>query len=189
MSLGPQGYDPRTAHPMYRGSPLPSPQLQPYNPQAIADTTRGARAAPPAHSQHAGPSTATTSSAADTDRDYVDDDYEDKRRRNTAASARFRIKKKMRGLELERSVSDLTGRAEELEREAADLRRENGWLKEIVMLKGGHLSGIDLSGGMAQQRSQEKRREEAQEESESESEKEHSGKDRKGKGKASSKKK
>jgi len=33
-------------------------------------------------------------------------------------------------------VSNLTGRAEELEREAADLRRENGWLKEIVMLKG-----------------------------------------------------
>lgn len=33
-------------------------------------------------------------------------------------------------------MSDLSGRAEELEREAADLRRENGWLKEIVMLKG-----------------------------------------------------
>jgi len=33
-------------------------------------------------------------------------------------------------------VSNLSGRAEELEREAADLRRENGWLKEIVMLKG-----------------------------------------------------
>ncbi|KII93718.1 hypothetical protein PLICRDRAFT_35940 [Plicaturopsis crispa FD-325 SS-3] len=61
---------------------------------------------------------------------------EDKRRRNTAASARFRIKKKHRTLDLERSVSDLTGRAEELEREAAELRRENGWLKEIVMLKG-----------------------------------------------------
>jgi hypothetical protein len=38
-------------------------------------------------------------------------------------------------------VSDLTGRAEELEREATELRRENGWLKEIVMLKGRSLSG------------------------------------------------
>jgi hypothetical protein len=37
---------------------------------------------------------------------------------------------------LERSVSDLKSRAEELEKEAADLRRENGWLKEIVILKG-----------------------------------------------------
>jgi hypothetical protein len=36
---------------------------------------------------------------------------------------------------LQRSISDLTGRAKDLEREAADLRRENGWLKEIVMLK------------------------------------------------------
>jgi len=42
-------------------------------------------------------------------------------------------------------VSDLTGRAEELEREAADLRRENGWLKEIVMLKGSRLAGLDVS--------------------------------------------
>ncbi|KAL1738640.1 hypothetical protein HDZ31DRAFT_16016, partial [Schizophyllum fasciatum] len=57
---------------------------------------------------------------------------EEKRRRNTAASARFRIKKKQKTLNLERSVADLTGRAEELEKEAADLRRENGWLREIV---------------------------------------------------------
>ncbi|KAF5312457.1 hypothetical protein D9619_003485 [Psilocybe cf. subviscida] len=61
---------------------------------------------------------------------------EEKRRRNTAASARFRVKKKHKTLSLERSVTELTGRAEELEREASDLRRENGWLKEIVMLKG-----------------------------------------------------
>lgn len=37
---------------------------------------------------------------------------------------------------MERSVSDLSGRAGELEKEAADLRRENDWLKEIVVLKG-----------------------------------------------------
>ncbi|THH28282.1 hypothetical protein EUX98_g5901 [Antrodiella citrinella] len=60
---------------------------------------------------------------------------EDKRRRNTAASARFRVKKKQWTLNLERSITDLSGRVEELEREAAELRRENGWLKEIVMLK------------------------------------------------------
>ncbi|EIN13662.1 hypothetical protein PUNSTDRAFT_20169, partial [Punctularia strigosozonata HHB-11173 SS5] len=58
---------------------------------------------------------------------------EEKRRRNTAASARFRNKKKSQILSLERTISDLTGRAEDLEREAADLRRENGWLKEIII--------------------------------------------------------
>ncbi|KAI0768631.1 hypothetical protein BD413DRAFT_479044 [Trametes elegans] len=67
---------------------------------------------------------------------------EDKRRRNTAASARFRIKKKQWTLNLERTISDLSGRVEELEREAAELRRENGWLKEIVMLKSKRFAGV-----------------------------------------------
>lgn len=51
-------------------------------------------------------------------------------------AARFRVKKKQKTIALERTVSDLTGRAEELEREVGDLRQENGWLKEIVVLKG-----------------------------------------------------
>ncbi|KAI6158728.1 hypothetical protein EDD17DRAFT_1763362 [Pisolithus thermaeus] len=67
---------------------------------------------------------------------------EDKRRRNTAASARFRVKKKMKTLNLERTVADITGRTEELEREAADLRRENGWLKEIILLKSRSIGGL-----------------------------------------------
>jgi len=50
---------------------------------------------------------------------------------------------------LERSITDLSGRVEELEREAAELRRENGWLKEIVMLKskrfGASAPDLDLS--------------------------------------------
>ena len=52
-------------------------------------------------------------------------------------------------MELERSVSDLTGRAEELEREAADLRRENGWLKEIVMLKGARYAASNMANSEA----------------------------------------
>ncbi|KAL4251320.1 hypothetical protein ABKN59_005649 [Abortiporus biennis] len=66
---------------------------------------------------------------------------EDKRRRNTLASARFRIKKKQWTVNLERTITDLSGRVEELEREAAELRRENGWLKEIVMLKSKRFGG------------------------------------------------
>ncbi len=49
--------------------------------------------------------------------------------------ARFRLKKKQKNVNLEHTISDLTGRAEELEKQAEDLRRENGWLKEIVILK------------------------------------------------------
>ncbi|KAF8140039.1 hypothetical protein EV363DRAFT_1153378, partial [Boletus edulis] len=69
---------------------------------------------------------------------------EDKRRRNTAASARFRVKKKLKTLSLERTVGDLTGRADELEREANDLRRENAWLKEIVLLKGRNIAALNF---------------------------------------------
>lgn len=46
-------------------------------------------------------------------------------------------------------MSDLTGRAEELEREVADLRRENGWLKEIVMLKGTRFAASNMSSAEA----------------------------------------
>ncbi|KAF7975748.1 hypothetical protein HWV62_8531 [Athelia sp. TMB] len=100
---------------------------------------------------------------------------EDKRRRNTVASARFRIKKKQRSINLERSVSDLTGRAEELEREATELRRENGWLKEIVMLKGRSLQ---------QNRAYQEGDEASDSQESEESEEEEAAKTKRGKGKA-----
>jgi hypothetical protein len=58
---------------------------------------------------------------------------EDKRRRNTAASARFRLKKKEREAALETKAKELEGRVNELERECEGLRRENGWLKGLVV--------------------------------------------------------
>ncbi|KAG2111555.1 uncharacterized protein F5147DRAFT_91275 [Suillus discolor] len=58
---------------------------------------------------------------------------EDKRRRNTAASARFRLKKKEREAALERRAKELEERVVELERECEGLRRENGWLKGLVV--------------------------------------------------------
>ncbi|EGO02805.1 hypothetical protein SERLA73DRAFT_176185 [Serpula lacrymans var. lacrymans S7.3] len=92
------------------------------------------------------PSTSPQQESADQEDNDTAFISDDKRRRNTAASARFRIKKKQRTLNLERTVSDLTGRAEELEREASELRRENGWLKEIVLLKGRSVRGLDPGG-------------------------------------------
>jgi len=58
---------------------------------------------------------------------------EDKRRRNTAASARFRLKKKEREAALERRAKELEDRVVDLERECEGLRRENGWLKGLVV--------------------------------------------------------
>jgi len=58
---------------------------------------------------------------------------EDKRRRNTAASARFRLKKKEREAALEKKAKDLEVKVNELEKECETLRRENGWLKGLVV--------------------------------------------------------
>lgn len=46
-------------------------------------------------------------------------------------------------------MTSLSRQVDDLEREAADLRRENGWLKEIVMLRARRVTGggpINLSG-------------------------------------------
>ncbi|KAH7339760.1 hypothetical protein B0J17DRAFT_656651 [Rhizoctonia solani] len=58
---------------------------------------------------------------------------EDKRRRNTAASARFRLKKKEREAALDAKAQSLEDRVASLERECEGLRRENGWLRGLVV--------------------------------------------------------
>ncbi|TDZ33711.1 Regulatory protein cys-3 [Colletotrichum sidae] len=60
---------------------------------------------------------------------------EDKRRRNTAASARFRIKKKQREQALEKSAKEMTDKVQALEQRINLLETENRWLKNLVMEK------------------------------------------------------
>ncbi|KAM0276975.1 hypothetical protein ACHAQH_006210 [Verticillium albo-atrum] len=60
---------------------------------------------------------------------------EDKRRRNTAASARFRIKKKQREQALEKSAKDMSDKVSALESRINLLETENRWLKNLVMEK------------------------------------------------------
>jgi len=58
---------------------------------------------------------------------------EDKRRRNTAASVRFRLKKKEWESALKGRAKELETKVNELERECANLRKENKWLKGLVV--------------------------------------------------------
>ncbi|KAF8813906.1 hypothetical protein BYT27DRAFT_7083760 [Phlegmacium glaucopus] len=74
---------------------------------------------------------------------------EDKRRRNTAASARFRLKKKEREAALEGKAKELETKVNELERECEGLRRENGWLKGLVVGVTGAAQGSNASQGLA----------------------------------------
>jgi hypothetical protein len=60
---------------------------------------------------------------------------EDKRRRNTAASARFRIKKKLREQEMERTQKELQDKVDQLETKIKQLQMENRWLKNLVVEK------------------------------------------------------
>ena len=60
---------------------------------------------------------------------------EDKRRRNTAASARFRIKKKQRDQALERQAKETAERVGELEKKITQLELENRWLRNLLVEK------------------------------------------------------
>ncbi|KAK2464176.1 hypothetical protein APHAL10511_003633 [Amanita phalloides] len=84
---------------------------------------------------------------------------EDKRRRNTAASARFRLKKKEREAALEGKAKELETRVNELERECETLRRENGWLKGLVI----GVTGVASAPQFTSTTTTKRRREEAEE--------------------------
>jgi hypothetical protein len=60
---------------------------------------------------------------------------EDKRRRNTAASARFRVKKKQREQQLHETAKEMMDKAQQLEERVKQLEMENRWLKNLVVEK------------------------------------------------------
>ncbi|KAL8992473.1 MAG: hypothetical protein Q9169_007080 [Polycauliona sp. 2 TL-2023] len=62
---------------------------------------------------------------------------EDKRRRNTAASARFRVKKKQREAALEQKAKELNDKTSGLEQRIGQLQTENEWLKNLLTEKKG----------------------------------------------------
>ncbi|KAI9761132.1 MAG: hypothetical protein M4579_001179 [Chaenotheca gracillima] len=67
---------------------------------------------------------------------------EDKRRRNTAASARFRVKKKQREQTLERTAKEMGDKASQLEARISQLETENKWLKNLITEKNGNKDDI-----------------------------------------------
>jgi len=67
---------------------------------------------------------------------------EDKRRRNTAASARFRVKKKQREQALEKTAKEMTEKAAGLEKRVQELEMENRWLKGLITEKDGEGESI-----------------------------------------------
>ncbi|KAI8878024.1 hypothetical protein K501DRAFT_131706, partial [Backusella circina FSU 941] len=60
---------------------------------------------------------------------------EDRRRRNSEASARFRIKKKIREKALKDTVREMTAKSSALERRIKELEFEANWLRNLLMEK------------------------------------------------------
>ena len=58
---------------------------------------------------------------------------EDKRRRNTLASARFRAKKKMREQALEKDYKEMSTKIDRMENRIKELELENKWLRGLVV--------------------------------------------------------
>ena len=101
----------------FKATPYPG-QKHPRSPSSSTSPTA-------THSQE--PETAASRLAAE----------EDKRRRNTAASARFRVKKKQREQALEQTAKELETKVGGLEQRISQLETENEWLRGLVVDKNG----------------------------------------------------
>jgi hypothetical protein len=77
---------------------------------------------------------------------------EDKRRRNTAASARFRIKKKQREQALEKTVKEVQEMNARLEARLSQVEMENKWLKDLITEKNGMQSKEEMAAAYQQYR-------------------------------------
>ncbi|KAL0138921.1 hypothetical protein V8B55DRAFT_1519086 [Mucor lusitanicus] len=77
------------------------------------------------------------------DEEHPDAIEEDKRKRNTAASARFRMKKKLREQALEQTAKEMTIKAEALEKRVIELEKEAKWLRALVVEKDPALLNTD----------------------------------------------
>jgi len=83
---------------------------------------------------------------------------EDKRRRNTAASARFRVKKKQREQALESTVKDMQDKNAALEARLNQLEMENKWLKGLITEKNGMQSKEEMAAAYQQYRKESEER-------------------------------
>ena len=116
---------------------LPQSQLppiqtnQPYPASASSSAASPSTATPPTGTKRKATSP-TAENYEDASRLAAE---EDKRRRNTAASARFRVKKKQREQALERSAKEMSDKVAALEGKINQLETENKWLKNLITEK------------------------------------------------------
>lgn len=85
----------------------------------------------------------SNASSALSEEPLVADAEEDKRKRNQAASARFRQKKKQREQHMLEQSREMQDRTKKLESEVDNLKRENTFLKKLLVEKVDNMSDED----------------------------------------------
>ncbi len=123
------GSGPNGLHAHY--PPQPTHQLS-FGPQPTADKRKASV-------------TASAPSAADLEEQSRFVAEEDKRRLNTAASARFRVKKKQREQALEKQTKEMTDKVQQLEGKVQQLEMENKWLKGLITDKNDGKTSLELA--------------------------------------------
>lgn len=102
----------------------------------------------PLQPQYNGPAFPTpypdsTASSAPSEDPIIADVEEDKRKRNQAASARFRQKKKQREQQMMDQTREIQDKNKRLEGEVESLKRENTFLKKLLVEKIDNMSAED----------------------------------------------
>ncbi|KAJ5095257.1 hypothetical protein N7532_007548 [Penicillium argentinense] len=115
--------------PALAAAPVAAPQVAPTPAPSAVSPSTSAAGPKRKHTQKS-----TQASAEEAARNAAE---EDKRRRNTAASARFRVKKKMREQALEKSLKETNDKNDALEARVSQLELENHWLRGLIMEKNG----------------------------------------------------
>lgn len=100
---------------------------------ATATSSSKVSVAPPSPKKTAAPK--RTIAEVEKSSDESTNPDEDKRRRNTAASARFRVKKKMREQAMEQSVREMTQKSDKLQDRVNNLESEIKYLRSLLLDK------------------------------------------------------
>ena len=121
--------------PTYNAAIRPAPVSRNFAPQGQVPSSSASPVsahllAPPSQGQKRKAESSQTSHLSPDEQSRVAAE-EDKRRRNTAASARFRVKKKQREQNLEKTVKEINDENAALKAKLKNVEQENAWLKGL----------------------------------------------------------
>lgn len=160
FAAGPMNVSPADTPRYYSNFSTPIQAAPPNFPSAVQSPQNTSNSQP---SSSRGKSTESRTPASPEDSSRVAAE-EDKRRRNTAASARFRVKKKQREQALERSMKEVNDQNSKLQARLDQLEMENKWLKDLITEKNTIQSKEEIDEAFQQYKRESEERQDVREE-------------------------